>query len=153
MLKRILKIVILSFLSLVISASLTSCKKGKDTIAAIVVKDASGKPVSQARVVLHSNPLKQLIYSYNPENYTDRSLDLLVKDNLDTIYSSTGRTSSIFRADWTDERGRAEFTFPLEMILNVSVLKNNGNDEHLGANVINIKKEKTTTKTIRLLTY
>ncbi len=153
MLNRIFKIAILGFYTLAISILLTSCKKEKDTIASIVVKDASGVPVPQARVVLHANPLKQLIYNYNPENYTDRSLDILVKANLDTIRSPTGQTSTIFRADWTDSKGVAEFTLPLEAILNVSVLKIDGNDEHLGANIINVKKEKTTTQNVQLLTY
>jgi len=39
------------------------------------------------------------------------------------------------------------------MILNVSVLKIDGNDEYLGANIINAKKEKTTTQVVKLLTY
>ena len=153
MLNRVFRIVILGLLTLATSAVFTSCQKEKDTIAAIVVKDASGNPVSKARVVLHSNPLKQSIHSYNPENYTNRSLDLLIKANLDTIYSPTGQTSNIFRAEWTDAKGGAEFTFPLEAILNVSVLKIDGNDEHLEANIINIKKEKTTTQAVQLLTY
>lgn len=153
MLNRIFRIVILGFFTLAMSSAITSCKKEKDTIASIVVKDSSGLPVPQARVILHANPLKQLLYNYNPENYTDRSLDLLVKTNLDTLRSPTGQTSNIFRADWTDDRGIAEFTLPLEAILNVSVLKIDGNDEHLGATIINVKKEKTTTQNVQLLTY
>jgi len=39
------------------------------------------------------------------------------------------------------------------MVLNVSVLKTDGNDEYLGANVINIQKEKTTTQVVKLLNY
>ena len=153
MLIRIFRIIILGFFTLAISTALNSCKKEKDTIAAIVVKDSSGLPVPQARVVLHANPLKQAIYNYNPEDYTDRSLDLLVKSNLDTTRSPSGQTSNIFTADWTDNRGISEFTLPLEVILNVSVLKIDGNEEHLGATIINVKKEKTTTQKVQLLTY
>jgi hypothetical protein len=158
MLNRILKTILLGVFALVITSTLTSCKKEKDTIAAIIVKDGSGNFVPNARVVLHANPLKQPLLDYNPENYMElytdaRSLDVLVKSNLDTIYSPTGQNSDLFKAEWTDNNGRAEFTLPLEMILNISVLKKDGNDEYLGANVINIEKEKMTTQVVRLLNY
>ena len=153
MLNKILKPTIILFFGIVLSISITSCQKLKDTIAVIVVKDSSGKPVPAARVVLHANPLKQNINSYNPDNYTNRSLDALIRNNLDTLYSVTGQTSSLFEADWTDDSGRVEFTLPLESILNVSVLKIDGNEEHLGANIINVKKEKSTTQVVRLLSY
>ena len=153
MLNRILKTVILGVFTLTISTIFTSCQKAKDTIGVIVVKDGSGNPVSQARVVLHSNPLKQMLYSYNPDNYTGSSLDILVKSNMETTYSNLGQHSDVFEADWTDDNGRAEFTLPLAMTLNVSVLKIDGNDKYLGANIINIKKEETTTQTINLINY
>jgi hypothetical protein len=135
------------------TTTFTSCKKEKDTIAVIIVKDGSGIIVPNARVVLHANQLKQRLFTYDPDDYTNGSLDLLVKANLDTLYSPTGQNSDIFRGEWTDNNGRAEFTLPLEMILNVSVLKIDGNDEYLGANVINIQKEKTTTQVVKLLNY
>ena len=153
MLNRIFKTILLGVFALVITSTFTSCEKEKDTIAVIIVKDGSGNTVSDARVVLHANQLKQPLYTYNPDDYTDRSLDALVKANLDTIYSSTGQNSDLFKAEWTDDNGRAEFTLPLEMVLNVSVLKTDGNDEYLGANVINIQKEKTTTQVVKLLNY
>ena len=153
MLNRIFKTILLGVFALVITTTFTSCKKEKYTIAVIIVKDSSGNTVPQARVILHANQLKESLYMYDPDNYTDRSLDLLVKANLDTLYSPTGQYSDVFKADWTDENGRAEFTFPLEMILNASVLKTDGNDEYLGVNVINIKKEKTSTQIVKLITY
>ena len=153
MLNRIFKTILLGVFALVITTTFTSCKKEKYTIAVIIVKDSSGNTVPQARVILHANQLKESLYTYNPENYTNRSLDLLVKANLDTLYSPTGQNSDIFKAEWTDNNGRAEFTFPLEMILNVSVLKIDGNDEYLGSNVINIQKENTTTQVVKLLNY
>ena len=157
MLNRIFKTILLGVFALVITTTFTSCKKEKDTIAVIIVQDGSGNTVPQARVILHANQLKQSLYTYNPDNYTNRSLDILVKANLDTLYSSTGQNSDVFKADWTDNNGRAEFTLPLEMILNVSVLKIgeglDGNNEYLGANIINIKKEKTTTQVVKLLNY
>ena len=121
------------------------------TKAVIIVKDVSGSKVTNARVVLHANQLKQSLFSYDPDDYS--SLDNLVTSNLDTLYSPTGQNSDIFKAEWTDNNGRAEFTLPLEMTLNVSVLKVDGNDEYLGANVINIQKEQTTTQVVKLLNY
>ena len=153
MLNRIFKTILLGLFGLVIATTLTSCKKEKDTIAVIIVQDGSGEAVADARVVLHANELKQSLYTYDPDDYPNRSLDLLVKANLDTFYSQTGQNSDIFKADWTDDNGRAEFTLPLEMILNVSVLKTEGNDEFLGANIINIKKEKISTEIVKLLNY
>lgn len=153
MLNRIFKLVLLGGIALVITITATSCRKAKDTIGVVIVKDGSGNPIPHARVVLHANPLKQPLYEYNPENYTDRSLDLLVKHNIDTTYSYAGQYSAIFKADWTDNNGRAEFTLPLEMALNISVLKINGNKEYLGAGIINIKKENITIRLVRLLSY
>ena len=151
MLNRIFKTVLLGVLALVITNIFTSCKKEKDTIAVIIVQDGSGNTVSNARVILHANQLKQSLYTYNPNDYS--SLDNLVKSNLDTVYSPTGQNSDLFRAESTDDNGRAEFTLPLEMILNISVLKLDGNDEYLGENVINIQKEKITTQFVKLLNY
>jgi len=153
MLNRIFKTILLGVFALVITTTFTSCKKEKDTIAVIIVQDGSGNTVPSARVIIHANQLKESLYTYNPENYTNRSLDLLVKANLDTLYSPTGQNSDIFKAEWTDNNGRAEFTLPLEMILNISVLLIDGNDEYLGANMINIQKEKTTTQVVKLLNY
>ena len=134
-----------------ITTTFTSCKKEKDTIAVIIVKDGSGIAVPNARVIVHANPLKESLETYDPNNYS--SLDNLVKANLDSIFSQTGQLSNVFEADWTDDNGRAQFTLPIEMILNISVLKIAGNDEYLGVNVINIEKEKTTTQVVKLLNY
>ena len=116
-------------------------------------REDSRNTVRNARVILHAYDLKGQngLFSYDPDNYS--SLDNLVKSNLDTVYSPTGQNSDLFKAEWTDNNGRAEFTLPLEMILKVSVLKIDGNDEYLGANFINIQKEKTTTQVVKLLDY
>ena len=148
MLNRIFKTILLGVFSLVITTTFTSCEEENETIAVIIVKDGSGSKVSNARVVLHANPLKQSLYAYNPDNYN--SLDDLVKSNLDTVYSSTGQNSNIFRAESTDNNGRVEFTFPLEMVLNVSVLKIDGNDEYLGANIILLTEGVTVTKIVEI---
>lgn len=141
-----------------ISITFFSCKKEKSTVGVVIVRDGSGNPVKNARVVLHANPLKQPIYFYQLEidedGEYDRDLDELVEEEMDTIYNPyTGETSDIFVAEWTDGGGRAEFNLPLEMILNISVLKVSGNNEYLAQNVINIEKGKTVTQNVRLLNY
>jgi len=151
MLNRIFKTTLLGLFALVITSTFTSCKKEKDTIAVIIVKDGSGIAVPNARVIVHANPLKESLETYDPNNYS--SLDNLVKANLDSIFSQTGQISDVFKSDWTDNNGRAEFTLPLEMILNISVLKIDGNNEYLGANIINVQKEKKTTQVVKLLNY
>ena len=153
MLNKIFKTILLGVFALVITTTFSSCEKEKDTIAVITVRDGSGNAVPQSRVILHANQLKQSLETYNPDNYDNSSLDLLVKANLDTFYSPTGQYSSIFIAEWTDNNGRAEFTLPLEMILNISVMKIDGNDEYLGANIINVKKEESTTQVVTLNNY
>ena len=99
--------------------------------------------------MLHALNLENSLYSYNPDNYS--SFDDLVWYNLDTSYSPQGQVSNVFVADWTDENGRAEFTFPLAMILNVSAMQQvDNNIERLGANVINITKEQITTQVVEI---
>ena len=58
MLNKILKSVLLGVFALAIVTNFSSCKKEKETIAAIVVKNDAGLPISHARVVLHAMPLK-----------------------------------------------------------------------------------------------
>ena len=135
-----------------------SCQKEKSTIGLVIVNNGGGAPVEGARVVLHSNPLKRPISDYQIEidedGEYDRDLDSLVMGEIDTIYNPyTGQTSHVFEAEWTDAGGRAEFNLPLEMTLNISVLKVDGNKEYLGERVINIEKGKTTTQTVRLIGY
>ena len=149
MLNKILKSVLLGVFALAIVTNSSSCKKEKETIAAIVVKNDAGLPISHARVVLHALNLENSLDSYNPDNYN--SLDDLVWYNLDTSYSPQGQVSNVFVADWTDKNGRAEFTFPIGMILNVTAMQQvDNNIERLGANVINIKKEQITTQIVEI---
>lgn len=149
MLYKILKSVLLGVFALTILTNFSSCKKEKETKAAIVVKNDAGLPISLARVVLHAMPLKNSIYSYNPDNYDN--FDDMIRSNLDTVYSAQGQISDIFVADWTDKNGRAEFTFALARILNVSVMQQvDNNTERLGANVINITKEQITTQVVEI---
>jgi hypothetical protein len=149
MLNKISNSVLLGVFLLVIVTSLSSCKKEKETIAAIVVENGAGLPVPQVRVVLHAMPLKNSLYTYNPDNYG--TFDYMIKTNLDTVYSAQGQVSDIFLSDWTDENGRAEFNLPLAMILNVSALwQVDNNIERMGANIINIKEGEITTQVVEI---
>ena len=149
MLNRIFKTVLLGVFALVITTTFTSCKNEKETIAAIVVKNDAGLPISHARVVLHAMPIKNSLYTYNPDNYD--TFDYMIKSNLDTVYSAQGQISEIFVADWTDDNGRAEFTLPLGMILNISALwQVDNNIERMGANIINIKEGEITTQVVEI---
>ena len=125
MLNRILKPVIL--VTLVISTVLTigSCQKAKDTVGVIVVKDSNGNLVSGATVVLH--------------------LDSLAENQQGNFYNSNLR-----KTDITDASGRAEFTYELEAIFQVSVKKTQGNNTLKGSNVIRLLKEKTITQEVRI---
>ena len=158
MLNRIFNTVLLAVISLIVISMLVSCQKESSTIGVIVVKDDSGQTVKEARVILHANPLKQALSEYQDEidedGEYDRDLDDLVEHEMDTIINPiTGETTDIFQAKWTDDNGRAEFSFPLEKILNVSVLKTEGNKEHLGSAMISIENGKTITKVVKLLSY
>ena len=125
MLNRIFKQVIL--VTLVISTVLTigSCQKAKDTVGIIVVKDSNGNLVSGATVVLH--------------------LDSLAENQQGNFYNSNLR-----KTDITDASGRAEFTYELEAIFQVSVKKTQGNNTLKGSNVIRLLKEKTITQEVRI---
>ena len=149
MLNKILKSVLLGVFAIAIVTNFSSCKKEKETIAAIVVKNDAGLPISNARVVLHAMPLKNPLYTYNADNY--ETFDYMISSNLDTVYSQQGQVSDVFVADWTDDNGRAEFTLPLAMILNVSALwQVDNNIERMGANIINIKEGEITTQVVEI---
>tara|TARA_B100001758_G_C18372620_1_gene592324 strand:- start:710 stop:1087 length:378 start_codon:yes stop_codon:yes gene_type:complete len=124
MLNRIFKTVILGVFSLLITTSITSCKKAKDTIGVIIVKDVNGLTVSGAKVTLHQDSL------ISPQgNYTNTGLN---------------------KTDYTDVNGRAEFTYELEAILNVEVRKTEGNNVYTGSNIIRLLKQKTVTKVVEI---
>ena len=124
MLNKIFKTVILGVFSLVTITSVTSCKKAKDTIGVIIVKDANGLNVPGAYVILHQDSL------ISPQgNYTNTDLK---------------------KTDYTDVNGRAEFTYELEAILNVEVRKNEGNNVYTGSNIIRLLKQKTVTKIVEI---
>jgi hypothetical protein len=124
MLNRIFKTLILGIFSLVISTTITSCQKVKDTIGIIIVKDSSGNAVPGATVTLHQ----------------------------DGAISQQGNNTNtdLRKTDVTDANGRAEFTYTLEAILKVDVEKIDGNDVFTGSNIIRLLKEKTVTQVIEI---
>ena len=124
MLNRILKTVILGVFALVISTTLTSCKKAKDTIGVIIVKDFNGNTVPDATVTLHQDgAISQQGNGTNPD---------------------------LRKTDVTDANGRVEFTYELEAIFQVDVEKIDGNNVYTGSNIIRLLKEKTVTQVIEI---
>jgi len=124
MLNKILKSVLLGVFALVLTSSITSCQKAKDTIGVIIVKDINGNTVAGATVVLHQDGM--------------------------TSPQGEDTNPAIKKDDVTDANGRAEFTYELEAILNVDVVKTEGNNVYTGSNIIRLLKEKTVTKVVEI---
>jgi len=125
MLNKNFKPVILITLILFTMFGIGSCQKAKDTIGVVVVKDSNGNLISGATVVLH--------------------LDSLAENQQGNFYNSNLR-----KTDITDASGRAEFTYDLEAIFQVSVQKTQGNNTLTGSSVIRLLKEKTVTQEVRI---
>ena len=125
MLNKTFKPVILITLILFTVFGIGSCQKAKDTIGVVVVKDSNGNLISGATVVLH--------------------LDSLAENQQGNFYNSNLR-----KTDITDASGRAEFTYDLEAIFQVSVQKTQGNNTLTGSSVIRLLKEKTVTQEVRI---
>ena len=125
MLNKNFKQAILITLILFTVFGIGSCQKAKDTIGVVVVKDSNGNLISGATVVLH--------------------LDSLAENQQGNFYNSNLR-----KTDITDASGRAEFTYDLEAIFQVSVQKTQGNNTLTGSSVIRLLKEKTVTQEVRI---
>ena len=125
MLNKTFKPVILITLILFTVFGIGSCQKAKDTIGVVVVKDSNGNLISGATVVLH--------------------LDSLAENQQGNFYNSNLR-----KTDITDASGRAEFTYDLEAIFQVSVQKTQGNNTLTGSSVIRLLKEKKVTQEVRI---
>ena len=95
-----------------------------DTIGIIIVKDSSGNTISGATVVLHQDGL------ISPQG------------------NSTN--SELRKTSLTDSNGRAEFTYQLEAIFQVDVVKVDGNNTYSGSNIIRLLKEKTVTQIVEI---
>lgn len=125
MLNRIFKTILLGVFALVITSTFTSCEKEKDTIAVIIVKDTYGNVVSGAKVEVFPNQ---------------------------TINTTSGEypISDLRKVNTTDANGKAQFTYELELILNVKVNITIDNDDYEGVNIIRLLRGKTTTKVVEI---
>ena len=125
MLNRIFKTILLGVFSLVMTTTFTSCKKEKDTIAVIIVKDTFGSVVSGAQVELYPNQ------SINP-------------------VSGEFPNSDLNKINTTDANGRVQFNYDLESILNIKANITIDNDDYEGVNIIRLLRGKTTTKVVEI---
>ena len=124
MLNRIFQTVILGVFAIVLSTTITSCKKENDTIARIIVKNTNNQVVPNATVTLY------------PES---------------TI-SPNGSTPnpSLTKTNITDSNGKVEFTYELEAVLKIEATILIDNDNFQGNNIINLLRGKTTTKVVEI---
>ena len=108
-----------------ITTTFTSCKKEKETIAVIIVKDTFGSVVSGALVELYPNQ------SINPVSGELPNFDLN-------------------KVNTTDADGRVQFNYDLESILNIKATIKIGNDDYEGNNIIRLLRGQTTTKVVEI---
>ena len=125
MLNRIFKTILLGVFALVITTTFTSCKKEKDTIAVIIVKDTNGNVVSGAQVELYPN------------------------QNINPV-SGELPNSDLNKINTTDANGRVQFNYDLESILNIKATIKIGNDDYEGNNIIRLLRGKTITKVVEI---
>jgi len=124
MLNRIFKSGLIGVFALVMIVTVTSCQKEKETIGIIIVKDSNGAVVPNAYVTLFPEPV------ISPQgNYPDQSLT---------------------KSNWTDASGRAQFTYDLEAILDIDVVRVDGNDTLVGTDIIRLLKGKSVTKVVEI---
>ena len=124
MLNRIFKSGLIGVFALVMIVAFTSCQKEKETIGIIIVKDSNGQVVSSASVTLFPEP------AISPQgNLPDPSLT---------------------KTNNTDANGQVQFTYELEAILNIEVVKHEGNDTLQGINIIRLLKGKSVTKVVEI---
>ena len=125
MLNRIFKSGLIGVFSLVMIATVTSCQKEKETIGIIIVKNSNGAVVSGASVTLWPDST----ISPQGTNPDHRSLN---------------------KTNKTDENGKAQFTYELEAILNIEVIKVDGNSTYTGTNIIRLIRGKSVTKVVEI---
>ena len=123
MLNKIFKSVLIGIFALVMIVTVTSCEKEKETIGIIIVK-RNGVVVPNAAVTLF--PKAEI----SPQG--------ILPD------------PSLTKINNTDANGQAEFTYALEAILNIEVVKYEGNDTLKGSNIIRLLKEKIVTKEVEI---
>ena len=124
MLNRIFKSGLIGVFSLVMIVTFTSCQKEKDTVGVIIVRNSSGQAIQDASVTLFP----------------------------DQTFSPTGSlpNASLTKTNKTDVNGEAQFTYDLEVVLNIEVTKVEGNSTYTGAGVIQLLKGKTKTEVVEI---
>lgn len=123
MLNKNFKIQLLGTLLFTVLLVFSSCQKEADTLAVIIVKNSYGQTIQGAEVTL------------------DQEWTSTQGNNLDP---------NLKQVKLTDDNGRAEFTYKLEAILNVTVVKQSNNNVLTGSNVIRLLRGKTVSKTIEI---
>ena len=124
MLNKIFTSLLLGLFTLTVSIVFISCEKEKDTVGVIIVKDMDNNTISAANVTLH-------------------------QDN--QISDQGGHTNpELRRTEQTDINGRAEFVYDLEAVLDIEVVKYDGNDTLTGSNVIVLQRGKVVTKVVEV---
>ena len=124
MLNRILQKKSLFFLFFLIGILVSCTQEEKETKAIIIVKDFQNNTISGASVRLHQEGQIS-----DQGEYTAPSLD---------------------RTEQTDQSGRAQFTYDLEAILDVEVVKYSGNDTLQGKGIVRLLQGKTVSETIEV---
>ena len=124
MLNRILENKRLLFLVFLIGSFVSCTQEDKETKAIIIVKDFQNNTINEAFVRLHQEGQIS-----DQGEYTNPSLD---------------------RTEQTDQNGRAQFTYDLEAILDVEVVKYNGNDTLEGKGIVRLLQGKTVSETIEI---
>ena len=115
---------IIFLLAFSITFFLSSCEKEKDTVGVIIVKDTNNNTIPTAYVTLHQNGQIS-----DQGEHTNPALD---------------------RTEKTDANGRVEFTYALEAVLDIEVVKYDGNDTLTGSNIIVLQRGKTITKVVEI---
>jgi hypothetical protein len=124
MLNRIFKSGLIGVFALVMIVTVTSCEKEKETIGLIIVKNSNGAVVRNASVTL----------------FPDQTISA----------SGTYPDPSLTKTNNTDANGQVQFTYELEAILNIEVIKVEGNSTYTGINIIRLLKGKSTTKVVEI---
>ena len=124
MLNRIFSSILGVVFFLVVSITFTACEKEKDTVGVIIVKDMNNNTIKAASVTLHQ----------------------------DGQISDQGEHTNpaLHRTEKTDVNGRAEFIYVLEAVLDIEVVKYDGNDTLTGSNVIVLQRGKIVTKVVEI---
>lgn len=117
------RIIFMGMFLLLVGATMVSCRKKEETIAKIIVRDASNNPVSGARVIVYG------------QSTTNQASSVVLYDT--TITNSAGE--AIFNFDEVYQLGQAGVA-----VLNIDASK----DGNTGQGIIKVEQETTTTEVV-----